>query len=491
MHRYNRKNVVNRYTGNYRPNQYYTTKNQSKLLYVRDLPKDVKHGMEIYKRSQAIINKQVNDFNMPKPTCQSWLNDFEHFKELKNVKYEISNPMTKYISSYITKIKDYYLDLCKKSNSLLHEKIEKFNNEWSGTYKNHKLPVDHSGKKVKLEEQTTLDKEYLKMYSSIKRNHVPTVYCSPKGDSSQWDYLKNSIEMISKRDTICFSFDIEAFEKDNKIITEIGISIYDPRENVHSMNPILRNYHLIVAESLSLINRNWVLDMKECYLLGESLVLPLKQCVEFIQNLINFYMVYDPKTSGSWKRSFVGHNIEGDFKWLKSIGVVLPETRSASGSAHVNETDKFPTTIVIDTMKIYSACYGKEGCSLGKILRLFKLPHAFLHNAGNDAYYTLRLLLHLCDVNTRVQCSLDDIAMFQTKAKQLLDRSKEENKIVPMSYSLTIKSNSQNNNNNNDNYRKKKDLVPQTEFGGSQWFPNAKDAFESTVESKDNIFKDI
>lgn len=487
MQRYNRKAVVNRYANNYRAPQYHTTRNDSKLVYVRALPKDVKHGMEIYKRSQAIINKQVKE--LAKPSCQSWLNNYDHFKELKYVEYEISNPLTQYVNSYLTKIKDYYLNLCKKSNSLLNEKIEKFNNEWTGSHKNHRLPIDQTGKKVKVEEQTALDKEYLKLYSTLKRDHVPTVYCSPKGDPTQWDYLKNSIENISKRDTICFSFDIEAFEKDNKIITEIGISIYDPRENIHSINPILRNYHLIVSESLSLINKNWVLDMKECFLLGESLVLPLKQCVEFIQNLINFYMVYDPKTSGSWKRAFVGHNIEGDFKWLRSIGVVLPETRSVADSSHSTKTESSPTTIVMDTMKIYSAFYGKEGCSLGKILRLFKLPHAFLHNAGNDAYYTLRLLLHLCDVNTRVQCSLDDIEMFQSKAKQLLDRSKEEDKIIPMSYPLTIKSNKQSNN--NDNYRKKKDLVPQTEFGGSQWFDDAKDAFESTIESKNNIFKDI
>ena len=505
MHRYNRKNVVNRYTVNaYRQKQYQTTKKLSNILYVRNLPKDIKHGVEPYKRSQAILGQQVQSIKIggdnDELTRHSWLNDFDHFENLHFIKYEKSDTLSQYINDYIRRIKDCYLKLSKKSNSILNDKIIQFNDKWKREHSGHELPLMVENnvnvgikKLIKPEDQSSLDKQYITSLSNIKKEHVPTVYCSPKENSPQWDYLTNAIRLISQRNTICFSFDIEAFERDNNIITEIGISIYDPRENLHSLNPLFRNYHLIVSESLSLINKNWVLDMKECYLLGESLVLSLRQCVDFIQNLINFYMFHDNKTPDEWERAFVGHNIEGDFKWLRSIGVILPDTKPVS---HISEMDSngssSTTAIVIDTLKIYSACYGKEGSSLGKILRLFKLPHAFLHNAGNDAYYTLRLLLHLCDVNTRIQCSLDDIAILQKRAKQLIERSKQEKKIVPMSYSLTLKSVNNNNNNlNNTSSRKKKDLVPQTEFGGAQWFPNAKQAFESTIVSKNNVFNDL
>lgn len=510
MHRYNRKNVVNKYVVNtYKQKHYQTTKKSSDVLHVRNLPMDIKHGVQPYKRSQAIINKyiQSTDFDKNKLTKQSWLNDFDHFKNLKFIKYEKSDTVLQYINDYIQRIKDYYFKLNRKSNSMLNDKIVQFNKTWKEEHPDHELAriiEDNNNnsntigikKLIKSDNQSPLDKEYLTSLSNIKREHLPMVYCSPKEHSSQWDYLTNSIKLVSQRNTICFSFDIEAFERDNSVITEIGISIYDPRENLHSLNPILRNYHLIVSESLSLINKNWVLDMKECYLLGESLVLPLRQCVSFIQNLVNFYMIPDNNTSDSWERAFVGHNIEGDFKWLKSMGVILPETTPVS---HISPNDhnlKSRRTLVIDTLKIYSACYGKEGSSLGKILRLFQLPHAFLHNAGNDAYYTLRLLLYLCDVNTRVQCSLDDISTLQRKIRQLLERSKQENKIIPMSYSLTLKygnsnDNKNDNNRNNVTSKKKKDLVPQTEFGGSQWFSDAKQAFESTIVSKSNVFKDF
>lgn len=508
MHKYNRKNVVNKYVIN-KQKHHQTTKRLSNVLHVRNLPKNITHGVQPYKRSQAIINKYIQspDFDNNKLTKQSWLNDFDHFKNLKFIKYEKSNTLLQYINDYIQKIKDYYFKLNRKSNSTLNEKIVQFNSKWKEEHSDHELSriIDNNNnnnnsigikKMVKSDNQSSLDRQYLTSLSNIKREHLPTVYCSPKEHSTQWDYLKNSIKLVSQRNTICFSFDIEAFERDNNIITEIGISIYDPRENLHSLNPIFRNYHLIVSESLSLINRNWVLDMKECYLLGESLVLPLGQCVNFIQNLVNFYMIPDNDTSDSWERAFIGHNIEGDFKWLKSMGVILPETKPVSHISQIDRNSKPHTTLVIDTLKIYSACYGKEGSSLGKILRLFQLPHAFLHNAGNDAYYTLRLLLHLCDVNTRVQCSLDDISTLQRKVRQLLERSKQEDKIIPMSYSLTLKysSNNDNKNNNSPNNttsKRKKDLVPQTEFGGSQWFPDAKQAFESTIVSKSNVFRDI
>lgn len=504
MHKYNRKSVVNKYVINKQKHD--QTKKLPNILHVRNLPKDITHGVQPYKRSQAIINKYIQspDFDNKRLTKQSWLNDFDHFKNLKFIKYEGSSTLSQYINLYIEKIKDYYFKLNKKSNSMLNNKIVQFNNKWKEEHSDHELSqmIDSNNnnieikKLIKFDNQSSLDKQYLSSLSNIKRDHFPTVYCSPKENSTQWNYLTNSIKLISQRNTICFSFDIEAFERDNNIITEIGISIYDPRENLHSLNPIFRNYHLIVSESLSLINKNWVLDMKECYLLGESLVLSLRQCVNFIQNLVNFYMIPDNNISDSWERAFVGHNIEGDFKWLKSMGVILPDTKPVSHILQVDCNSSSRTTLVIDTHKIYSACYGKEGSSLGKILRLFQLPHAFLHNAGNDAYYTLRLLLHLCDVNTRVQCSLDDISTLQKKIKQILERSKQEDKIIPMSYSLTLKYGNGNDNKNNNNpknvtSKKKKDLVPQTEFGGSQWFSDAKQAFESTIVSKSNVFTDF
>lgn len=107
---------------------------------------------------------------------------------------------------------------------------------------------------------------------------------------SQFKYLCKTIELLSSNKTICFAIDVEAFEFDTDIVTEIGIAIYDPRENIYSLMPIIRSYHLIVAEALPLRNKKFVCDFKDCFLLGESLVLPLEQCVGVHSVVDNFYM---------------------------------------------------------------------------------------------------------------------------------------------------------------------------------------------------------
>lgn len=425
------------------------------LQYVRDLPVDLKHGLPMYKAvSKGVTNPLARSGG-------SWVRDIPHFAELDQCRYVVQ-PLTR-MDSYLRSIESHYASEESKCNAKLQAQIDEFNSEWLGSH--DAIP---DAKDTKSE----LGSEYHGQIKKLKRSQMPMIYCGPK--TGNFQYLRNSVELLSSRKTICFSFDIEAYEKDNNVVTEIGVSVYDPRENLHSLVPITRNFHLIVSESLSLRNRNWVCDMKECYLLGQSAVLPLAQCVEFVQALVNYYMVPGSEESKSWSRAYVGHNIDGDIKWLQDIGVRIPHAEKLNRNADLKGASP-EVPFVLDTMKLYTCCYGQNGASLGKILRLMRLPHAFLHNAGNDAHYTLQLLLHMCDVNFRVQYGLDDIAKFQQRVQELLDRGKTEAKVVPMSYSVTIRDAGKAR-------KPKKDLVPQTEFGGARWFPNPRSAFDSMVD---------
>ncbi|SMN21401.1 similar to Saccharomyces cerevisiae YDR514C GFD2 Protein of unknown function that localizes to mitochondria [Maudiozyma saulgeensis] len=429
------------------------------LLHVRNLPKDTRHGMAMYKAATTKVK------NTLAKSQESWINKFPHFERLNHITYtpRVMEPL----ETYLTQVEAYYKMLQKKSNESLARKIDYLDSQW----------VEQSGKvpDVKL----TDDKDsitYKKQLKDLKKNHYPTVYCSP--GATTFDYLHRSIELLASRSTILFSFDIEAFELDNSVVTEVGISIFDPRENMTGYVPITRNFHIIVSEALSLRNKKWVCDLKECYLMGQSLVLSLNETVEFVQSLINYYMVEATEESRTWNRAYVGHNIDGDINWLQKIGVEIPFATKLNKT--LNESIK-GIPYVLDTMKLYNGCYGPNGGSLGKILRLFGLPHAFLHNAGNDAHYTLELLMHMCDINFRIQYGLDDLDKFQRRAQEFIDRSKIEPKVLPISYSITMKDAAKAN-------KPKKDLVPQTEFGGSKWFATANDAFESTIEYTGNLF---
>ncbi|CAI4059525.1 hypothetical protein SKDZ_04G7010 [Saccharomyces kudriavzevii ZP591] len=463
-HRFNSKAVRN-YHHSQGFNRSLTTHNAAK---VRGMIPIKREGVGSYKSSSSNLTNKLGK-------QKTWINEFEHFNSLHKIAYSSNNVLNEEIQKYLKVLKTNYHLIHEESTKSLDEKLAVVNKEWI-------VKVGHVPEVSKDDNEKDLRRQYLAHVNDVKNDHVPMINCQP--GTSQFTYLCNTIDLLSSNKTICFAIDVEAFEFDTDIVTEIGISIYDPRENVHSLTPIIRSYHLIVAEALPLRNKRFVCDFKDCFLLGESLVLPLEHCVEFIQSLINFYMKYETAQDSSWERAFVGHSIAGDIRWLKKIGVHVPEL-----DGELNKPDDIlegkcvkKHIKMLDTEKIYSICYGKKGSSLGKLLRLFHMPHAFLHNAGNDAYYTLLLMLKLGDFNFRKQIGADDLESMGYRIREWFKREKDEPKILPMSYVLSVTNANNTKPKANDKGRKKsKDLVPQTEFSGSQWFQNARAAFKSTL----------
>jgi DNA polymerase III alpha subunit (gram-positive type) len=78
----------------------------------------------------------------------------------------------------------------------------------------------------------------------------------------------------------------------------------------------------------------------------------------------------------------VGHDIQQDINYIKILGLNLCD------NDHLLE--------IVDTKNIHQHI-GRlmNGAALGKILRELNIPHTHLHNAGNDAVYTLQALLGL------------------------------------------------------------------------------------------------
>ncbi|KAH3681600.1 hypothetical protein WICPIJ_007474 [Wickerhamomyces pijperi] len=185
------------------------------------------------------------------------------------------------------------------------------------------------------------------------------------------------------------SIDIEAFEFSQGKITEIGISIYDPLKEALSVSPQFTNIHILLKEHLYLRNGKFVVDNKDRYLCGSSIVLSEKDALKSIQSLLDHYLVRRFETHGT-NGILVGHDIKGDIKWLKQLGIQLP----------VNVKS-------LDTQIITKLSNGSDQLGLGKVLNRYDIPHSFLHNAGNDAYFTLVLLLKLLDVAFRKQHSID------------------------------------------------------------------------------------
>lgn len=209
------------------------------------------------------------------------------------------------------------------------------------------------------------------------RKHHPILQ-----NQDKFNYLADSIRTVNSQRTALISVDLEAFEGNTKIITEIGLSIYDPFKEATSLLPSLVNIHIILQEAHTLRNGKFVHDHKDNFLGGNSLVLSQKTAVDFIQTLFTFY--FQARQKDGFGAAFVAHNGSGDVKWLTQMGVQIPDNYK-----------------MLDTEKIYTYTHGANGNSLGAILRRFHIPHSFLHNAGNDAYFTLIALLKLTDPHFR------------------------------------------------------------------------------------------
>lgn len=479
---------------------------------VRGMPASVKSGIGHYKSASASVSKNTSY------ESKSWLDDYDRFAQLRKVgwtKDSESNSTLSMIEEYLKSIQTLYGKVDSVSCSELEEKLNVVREQWMNEHGSLPEPTKGKSMKVKQMQRTEtsngngelkaggtvisirspeeeakrkLQKEYEGKLRQVEENHFPMVYAKP--GTPNFAYLCNSIRLMTAKRTICFSLDVEAYEFDNNVVTEIGIAIYDPRENSHSIVPMTRNYHLIISEALPLRNKKFVCDFKECFLLGESLVMSLPKCVEFVQALVDFYMKPKTPEDRTWARAFVGHNVLGDLKWMRNLGVKIPETDSMDHSLLnlFSHKSKNSPILVLDTEKLYRFCYGNKGGNLGRLLRLFKIPHAFLHNAGNDSHYTLQLLMHMCDVSFRKQAGLDDLLQMSIKIRRWIEREKQEPKILPMSYALSVveatkkRSVDTRQENNTPRKRQARNLVPQTEFGGSQYFVNARDAFQSTLE---------
>ncbi|GME67403.1 unnamed protein product [[Candida] boidinii] len=210
------------------------------------------------------------------------------------------------------------------------------------------------------------------------------------------DKLKNYITKLSSKKHCLLSFDIEAFELNNKIITEIGISIYDPINQRNSIMPHITKIHIIIKEFLNKRNGKYVPDNKDNFLGGPSLLMTASDCKQFIQKLVDFYFIKLPETDKNLKNSiFIGHGPSEDLKWLNQMGIVLPD----------RDSEIFE---IFDTQHVWSLSHGNHGNSLSRILRFLDIPHSYMHNAGNDCYFTLLLALAITDPQTRMLRKLDD-----------------------------------------------------------------------------------
>ena len=121
------------------------------------------------------------------------------------------------------------------------------------------------------------------------------------------------------------------------------------------------NMHIIVSDHLHLKNGKFVANNRDKFNFGKSEVLNLKMALDHVLVVLS--------TPNS---CLIGHNIKADINFLRSVSA------------------KKLNMPIFDTQLIYKqAAFGDNMLGLVRVLDEIGIPHSNLHNAGNDAYYTL------------------------------------------------------------------------------------------------------
>ncbi|KAL5453636.1 hypothetical protein PMIN06_005398 [Paraphaeosphaeria minitans] len=199
------------------------------------------------------------------------------------------------------------------------------------------------------------------------------------------------------RSVVFICVDVEAYERDHSKITEVGIATLDTRELMHvsprkdgeAWRSLIKARHFRVNEYAHLVNSEYVAGCPNSFFFGKSEFVPLKDLSAFVAEC--FIPPFCADRNGgsnvgySDKRDlvFLGHDTLTDVRYLQAIGfdpLALPNLLEAQDSAN-----------------LYRVWQRQEQITkLGRILEGFDIDGFGLHNAGNDAVYTVQSFLAIC-----------------------------------------------------------------------------------------------
>lgn len=224
------------------------------------------------------------------------------------------------------------------------------------------------------------------------------------------------------------SIDVEAYEKDHSKILEIGVATLDTRSLLNTppgadgenWRSKIEARHFLIKENQYLRNHEFVRGCPDRFEFGTTLVIPLDLAASAVEECFKppFGGLVD--SSGGVeledrKVVLVGHDTQTDLDYLKRLGLYaqsLPGVVDCLDSASLYRTWKQDPQIM----------------SLGKVLADFDIIGWNLHNAGNDAVYTIQAMLAVCVRESTIRGSSQTEVTVEPK---LVDGADEDEEVWP------------------------------------------------------------
>ncbi|KAF2128734.1 hypothetical protein P153DRAFT_403603 [Dothidotthia symphoricarpi CBS 119687] len=198
--------------------------------------------------------------------------------------------------------------------------------------------------------------------------------------------------------------DVESYERAHDKITEVGIATLDtrdlvgvpPGEDGAAWRKLIRARHFRIKEHAHLVNYQYVAGHPESFDFGQSTFVPLNDAAGAVAAC--FRPPFGASSTGNddmvdlmsginldENRNiiFLGHDTTADVRYLQQLGF------DAMGLKNMVEP--------LDTATMYRVWKrDQQPTSLGRILHDFDIAGFNLHNAGNDAVFTVQAMLGVC-----------------------------------------------------------------------------------------------
>jgi hypothetical protein len=186
--------------------------------------------------------------------------------------------------------------------------------------------------------------------------------------------------LYALRDALLVGLDVEWWEHDPKYVTELGVSILDPRfiDDCNSSWQVLRDMvtqHVRIKQNAHLVNADLCQGAPDKFEFGKTSFVDMEQAKEMLRcSFLRFDKHGKPRPI-----IFVGHAVQNDVKMIKerfgfdidALGVVVA---TLDTQVLAIETGLAPAP---RTLKL---------CD---ILSKFSVTEEYLHNAGNDIACTM------------------------------------------------------------------------------------------------------
>jgi hypothetical protein len=228
--------------------------------------------------------------------------------------------------------------------------------------------------------------------------------------------------------------DVESYERAHHKITEVGVSTLDTRDLVgvppgpdgENWRNKIHTHHFRIKEHAHLVNRQFVTGCPESFIFGKSTMVSLKDAPAHVAVCFNPPFCAHDFTTGSIEEAItnidlsekrnvilLGHDTVSDIKYLQNLGYDPLKVQSIIEA--------------LDTAIMYQVWRREyQATNLGKILYSFDIRAWALHNAGNDAAFTIQAMLAVAVREATLRGSPELDAMRNSEQEARLASAVEE-----------------------------------------------------------------